>query len=800
MILVRISTLILGLIFLIPIGIFSQQSESDPKYTINGYIKDANNGETLIGAAAYISEISSGATSNEYGFYAINVPAGEYTIEYSYLGYETQKLKIKLDQDITLDVELETESAKIEEVIITAEPEDENVTKVEMSVNKLDIGTIKKMPSLLGEVEIIRGLQLLPGVTSVGEGASGFNVRGGSIDQNLILLDEAPIFNSSHLFGFFSVFNPDAVKDVKLYKGGIPSRYGGRLSSVLDVRMKEGNNKKLAINGGVGFIFSRLSVEAPIIKDKASFIIAARRSYIDILSKPFLPEEQSDSRLYFYDLTLKTNYKISSKDRLFLSGYLGRDNFVFGEAAGFSWGNSTGSFRWNHLFSEKLFSNVTAFYSDYNYKINFGDDNQNGFDWDASIVNYSVKPEFTYFMNPDNLIKFGGQTIIYEFLPGNAVGRSEGETRDFGLPKKYGIESGLYIENEQTINDKLSLNYGLRWSHFNYTGEGTAYTYADAAVLGGRKELVSTETFEQWESIQTYNNFEPRLAAKYQLSPSSSVKLSYNRMAQYIQLVSNTTASTPIDVWTPASNNIRPQIADQVGIGYFRNIKDNTYEISTEVYYKLMDNIVDYVDNADLILNPFIEGDLIEGEGRAYGFELLVEKKKGALTGWLSYTLAKTERQIPGINNNDWYPSRFDQTHNLSLSGFYELSKRWSLSSTFSLISGSPITFPTSRYEQQGYVVPHNSLDSRNNVRIPVYHRLDIGATLKGKERPDKKWYGEWVFSVYNVYNRRNPFAIFFGPQGDSRPPTSGPINTEATKLSVIGSFIPSVSYNFKFN
>jgi hypothetical protein len=787
------------LLFSITAPIISQVTESE-KVTLNGYIKDADNGETLIGAAAFITEISAGATSNEYGFYAIDVPIGEYTVEYSYLGFETQVKRIVLDQNMSLDIELSTASTKIEEVVITAEPEDENVTKVEMSVNKLEVSTIKKMPSLLGEVEIIRGLQLLPGVTTVGEGASGFNVRGGSIDQNLILLDEAPIFNSSHLFGFFSVFNPDAVKDVKLYKGGIPSRYGGRLSSVLDVRMKEGNNKKLAVNGGVGFIFSRLSIEAPIIKDKASFIIAARRSYIDVLSKPFLPEEQSDSRLYFYDLTLKANYKISSKDRLFLSGYLGRDNFVFGAAAGFSWGNSTGSFRWNHLFSEKLFSNITMYYSDYNYKINFGEDNLNAFNWDASIINYSIKPEFTYFMNPKNQIKFGGQSIIYEFLPGNAVGISEGEVRDFSIDKKYAIESGLFIENEQTINDKLSLNYGIRWSHFNYTGEGIAYTFADAEVLGERKELVSTESFDQWESIQAYNNFEPRFAMKYQLNTTSSVKVSYNRMAQYIQLVSNTTASTPIDIWTPASNNIRPQVADQVALGYFKNLKDNTYELSTEIYYKVLDNIVDYVDNADLVLNPLVEGDLIEGDGRAYGFELLAEKKKGVLTGWFSYTLARTERKIPGINNSEWYPSRFDQTHNLSLSGFYELSKRWSLSSTFSLISGTPITFPTSRYEQQGYVIPHNALNSRNNVRIPTYHRLDIGATLKGKEKPGKKWYGEWVFSVYNLYNRRNPFAIFFGPEGDTRPALNVPINTQATKLSVIGSFIPSVSYNFKFN
>ncbi|MBT8233322.1 MAG: TonB-dependent receptor [Saprospiraceae bacterium] len=766
--------------------------------TINGYIKDARNGETLIGATCLIVDLNVGATSNEYGFYSVTVPPGTYDIEFSYLGFQTIQKRFDLQTDQKFDIELSEEAAKLEEVVITAEQEDRNVTEVEMSTNKLDVATIKKMPTLLGEVEIIRSLQLLPGVSTVGEGASGFNVRGGSIDQNLVLLDEAPVFNSSHLFGFFSVFNPDAVKDVKLYKGGIPSRFGGRLSSILDVRMKEGNNKNLTLNGGIGFIFSRLSIEAPIVKNKSSFIVAARRSYIDILAKPFLDESTSDSGLNFYDLTLKTNYNISEKDRLFLSGYLGRDNFVFGEQAGFNWGNATGTLRWNHLFSEKLFSNLTFYYSDYDYSINFGDEVNNKFDWNASVVNYSLKPEFNLFLNPQNLIRFGAQAIAYKFEPGNAVGVSEGETNDFSLDNQYAIESSLFIENEQDLSDNIKVNYGLRWSHFNYTGKGFAKTFGESEP-GERREIVSQEYFDQWESIQTYNNFEPRFSIKYQLSPSSSVKASYNRMSQYIQLISNTTASTPVDVWTPATNNIKPQLADQIALGYFKNLSDNTYEFSFETYYKKMQNIVDYINAADLILNPYIEGDLLEGDGRAYGLELLLKKNKGNFTGWMSYTLARSERKINGINNNEWYPSRFDQTHNFSFTGFYELSKRWSLSSTFTVISGTPITFPTSRIEQQGYVIPHNGNVDRNNVRIPVYHRLDIGATLKGKQKPGKKWYGEWVFSIYNVYNRRNPFAIYFRPE-ESRPSPINPTTTEAIKLSVIGNFIPSVSYNFKFN
>jgi len=652
------------------------------EFTVSGYIKDASNGETLIGATVYIQETGSGVLSNEYGFYSITLEPGVYQLQFSYLGYDDQIVSTDLSaSNRKLDIELTFEAAELQEVVVTAEAEDKNVTEVEMSVNKLDISTIKKMPTLLGEVEIIRSIQLLPGVTTVGEGATGFNVRGGSIDQNLVLLDEAPVYNSSHLFGFFSVFNPDAVKDVKLYKGGIPARYGGRLSSILDVRMKEGNNKSLSVNGGIGFIFSRLSVEAPIVKNKSSFIVAARRSYIDVLAQPFLNEDLDGTALNFYDLTLKTNYKFSDKDKLFLSGYFGRDNFRFGAAAGFNWGNKTGTMRWNHLFSDKLFSNLTLYYSNYDYQINFGDDAINRFDWNASIENVSLKPEFTWFLNPENLVKFGGQIIAYEFEPGIAVGVSEGESQDFSLDPKYAIESALFVENEQTLG-KTKLNYGLRYSFFNYTGEGIAYEFGEAP-LGMRRPIIGSSTYDQWESIKTYGRFEPRFSVKYQTGDDSSVKASYMRTAQYIHLISNTTASTPVDVWTPSTNNIQPQMADQVALGYFKNLQNNTYETSAEIYYKKMDHLVDYIDAADLILNPGLEGDLLEGEGRAYGLEIQAKKVKGDFTGFLSYTLAKTERQIEGINLGEWYPSRFDQTHNFSITGFYELSKRWSLSANW---------------------------------------------------------------------------------------------------------------------
>lgn len=775
----------------------SAQAQDQEQYTLNGYIKDARNGETLIGATVVVQGTQRGVATNVYGFYSLSLEPGTYTIVFDYLGFQPQTREFTLDKDTKADIELAEETETLSEVVVIGEAEDKNVTDIEMSTNKLDIQTIKSMPTLLGEVEIIRSLQLLPGVSSVGEGATGFNVRGGSVDQNLVLLDEAPVYNSSHLFGFFSVFNPDAVKDVKLYKGGIPSRYGGRLSSILDVRMKEGNSKGFTMNGGVGLIFSRLSLEAPIVKDKASFIVAARRSYIDVLAKPFLNDDLGDTELNFYDLTLKANYNINDKNRIFLSGYFGRDNFGFGANAGFNWGNATGTLRWNHLFNEKLFSNFTFYYSDYDYELDFGSESDNKFTWDASIINQSFKPEFTYFINPENIIRFGGQTILYTFQPGNAIGISEGESTDISLDEQKALESAVYIENEQSIN-KFKLNYGLRLSHFAYLGPGKSYTFGEAPA-GLRRPVTGFTDHDNWESIETFINLEPRFALKYQLTNKSSLKASYMRTAQYIHLVSNTTAATPLDVWTPSTNNIAPQKADQVAIGYFQNFSNNTYELSVETYYKRMQDLVDYVDGADLLLNEFLEGDLLAGKGRAYGLELQVKKEKGKFTGWVSYTLARTERLVEGISGDEWYPSRFDQTHNLSLTSFYAFSDRLSVSGNFALITGTPITFPTSRYENGPYVIPHNANTQRNNARIPVYHRMDVSATLKGKEKEGKKWKGEWVFSIYNLYNRRNPFSIYTQQQAD-RILTGQPVTTEAVQLSVIGSIIPSISYNFKFN
>jgi len=782
-------------------GVFAQQ------FTLSGYIKDASNGEALIGSSVFVKEISGGTVSNVYGFYSITLPPGTYNVDFSYIGFSTIKKTFVLDKDIRFEVELDAGSEQLQEVVITGEAVDENVSSLEMSVAELDIQSIKKVPVFAGEVDIIKSIQLLPGVSSVGEGSSGFNVRGGSVGQNLVLLDEAPVYQSSHLFGFFSVFNPDAVKDVKLYKGGIPSKYGGRLSSILDIKMKEGNNKKFTVNGGLGTVFSRLSLEGPIKKDKSSFIIAARRSYADVLAKPFTDVLDDGAALFFYDLTAKANFNIDDKNRVFVSSYLGRDVFRFDERQGFDWGNQTATIRWNHLFNNRLFSNYTLFYSNYDYGFAFGENDMDKFEWDSKIITYNFKPEFTYFLNKDNELSFGGEILLYRFKPASAIGVSDGDVTNISLDERKSLESALYISNDQKISEKLSVTYGLRYSMFSYLGDGTVYTYGDA-LAGERRPLISSRETDDWETVQTYNNLEPRASFRYKLNENSSIKGSYNRMNQYIHLISNTVAATPIDVWQPSTNNIKPQQGDQVALGYFRNLKDNAYETSAEVYYRATDNQIDYIDDADIFINEFLEADLLSGIGRAYGLELYVAKKKGRLNGWISYTLGKSELKVDGINfgsnvsdrTGDWYPTRYDQRHNLKITANYDLNDRKSLSANFSYISGTPTTFPTSRYTVQNFVVPHNFTNGRNNFRIPAYHRLDVSYTIKnvfiGKK--GKKGEDSLVLSVYNVYNRRNAFAIYFS-QGTDRPAVGQPIQTTANQVSILGSFIPAFSYNFKF-
>jgi len=768
--------------------------------TVNGYVKDATSGEGLIGATVYVNEIESGTITNPYGYYSITLSPGTYTIEFRYIGFITQQKTLDLQTDQRINIELNEENVELEEIIVLAEAEDVNVSGVQMSVEKLNIKTLERIPAFLGEVDVIRGIQQLPGVSTVGEGAAGFNVRGGSVGQNLVLLDDAPVYNASHLLGFFSIFNPDAVKDVKLYKGAIPARFGGRLSSILDIRMKEGNSKELNVEGGVGTIFSRLTVEAPLVKDKASFIIAGRRSYIDVLAKPFTDALDDGAALNFYDLTLKTNYRIDRRNQIFLSAYLGKDNFKFDEQQGFNWGNRTTTFRWNREITNQLLLNLTAFFSDYRYELAFGEDALDRFDWNSRIRTTTLKPQFTYFITPKNELSFGGEALYYRFDPANAVGVSNGEVQDLSLDRKYAVESAAYIGNEQTLGERIKLKYGLRFSAFHYLGPGNVFLFEEG-IPGERKEVISAEEADAGELIEDYYNIEPRLSAMYQLNRTSSVKASYNRMAQYIHLISNTTASNPLDVWTPSTNNIEPQISDQWVAGYFRNFKNNLYETSVEAYFRRNQHQIEYIDGADLLINEFLEGDLLSGRGRAYGVEFSVKKNKGRFTWWLSYTAARTELKVDGINNGEWYPTRYDQLHNLKLTGFYEINRRWSASANFSFLSGTPTTFPTSRFEVQEYLIPFNALEDRNNVRIPSYHRLDISATLKGKKTKHgkpRKNEDYWVFGLYNVYGRTNPFSIYFS-QGTDRVPLDEPIPTSATQVSIIGTIIPAISYNFKF-
>jgi hypothetical protein len=774
---------------------FALTATSQEKFTISGYIKDAKNGEALIGVTVYKKNSQIGTSTNAYGFYSLTLPKGQDTVIFSFVGYKTIVTPVDLTSNKTISLELGEEGKELEEVVVSSEKEDKNIKSMEMSVAKLDIKQIQKMPALLGEVDVIKSIQLLPGVTTVGEGASGFNVRGGNIDQNLVLMDEAPVYNSSHLFGFFSVFNPDAVKDVKLIKGGIPAQYGGRVSSILDIRMKEGNSKKLEVNGGIGTIFSRLSIEAPLFKNKASFIVAGRRSYIDILAKPILAQRQpdlKDAKFYFYDLTAKFNWRINDRNTVFASGYLGRD--VFGAGFKFNWGNSTGTVRWNHIFNSKLFMNMTAFYSNYKYELGFKDDGSSQkFEWTSNIINYSIKPDFTYYLNSKNTIKFGAQAILFTFKPGNAVITSQdGISNNISLDQQYGVEYAAYVDNEQKLTSRLTLQYGLRWSMFNYMGKGTKYTYRDT-IPNESRPLEKEEKVASGETIKSYNNPEPRLAINYTINDRSSVKLGYNRMSQYLHIVSNTAASTPLDIYTPVTNNVKPLIADQITLGYFRNFKDNMFETSAEIYYKDLQNQLDYVDNADLLLNKYLESDLIQGKGRAYGFELYLKKAKGKLNGWVSYTLSRTERQVRGISNDEWFLSKYDRTHNVNTVLIYDLNKRFSFSANFVFMTGTPATFPTAKVEVQGYVIPYNTDNKRNNYRNTPYHRADIGITYNFKSNERKRWKSTLVLSVYNVYNRRNAFSIYFRNNPDY------PVNTEAVRYSVVGSIIPALTYNFKF-
>jgi hypothetical protein len=776
--------LILFLVF------YETQANVDPnskplRHSISGKIRDLHSGEALLGATIFVKELKTGAVSDLYGNYSLTLDEGNYTLVYSYIGYQTIEKSILLNNDLKISIELDPQQHQLKEVEITSEKNDKNVVKPEMSTFRMDIKTIQRIPALMGEVDIIKAIQLLPGVQSAGEGSSGFSVRGGSPDQNLILLDEATVYNASHLMGFFSVFNNDAIKDVKLYKGDIPANYGGRLASVLDVRMNDGNSKKFEINGGIGIIASRLTVEGPIVKDRASFILSGRRTYADIFLPLSSNKALQNNSLYFYDLNAKANYRINDNNQIFLSGYFGRDVFK-NNFAGMKWGNETATLRWNHLFTKQLFSNFSLIYSNYLYNLGTPAGNSNSFDWNSNLRDLGVKADFSYYLNTKNTIKFGASVIYHMFNPGQAKGTGEKTVfADVKVPNNYAFETGVYGNNEQKIGEHVTVKYGLRLSMFQNIGPGTVFHYDSTYTA------TDSSVYNAGVIYNTYIGVEPRLGLLYDFNSKHSVKASYARTNQYLQLAQNSTVGTPLDIWFPSSPNVKPQIADQIAVGYFRNFRKNTIETSVEAYYKWMKNVVDFKDFAQLLLNNKLEGEIRNGKAWSYGIEFLVRLNEEKINGWISYTYSRTFRQINDINDNNPYPAPYDKPNNISIVLNYVISKRFTVSANWVYATGAPVTFPTGRAEIGGKIVPIYS--DRNQYRYQDYHRLDVSLTFFSKQVPGRKFNWDLNFSVYNAYNRHNTWSINFTQ--DNLDPNV----TYAEKVYLFG-IIPSITFNFHFN
>jgi len=754
------------------------------KVTLSGYVRDAMNGEMLVGVTVFCNELKTGAVTNVYGFYSLSLLPGKYTMRFSYIGFNPVEKEINLDKNITLDINLQAVESVLREVVILGKRTDENVRAPEMSMVKLDIKTISKVPALLGEIDVIKVLQLLPGVQSTSEGSTGFSVRGGNSDQNLILLDEATIHNASHLVGFFSVFNNDAVKDVTLYKGDIPAAYGGRLSSLLDVRMKDGNAKKLGFTGSIGTVSSKLTIEGPIVKDRTTFLVSGRRTYADLFLPLAKDEEVRNNKLYFFDFNLKLSHVINENNRLYLSAYGGRDIFK-NQFALMGFGNRTGSFRWNHLFSKKLFFNLSLIYSNYNYELGTPEGDANSFKWTSRMRDYSSRFDFTSYFSAKHTFRYGATSMYHVFSPGTANGLgTESAFSEFILPAQHALEHSLYASDEFKITQKLTLKYGLRLAVFQNIGPGTYYRF-DSTY-----EPVDSAVYRKGNIFNTYQSLEPRLAFTYLLNEVSSVKGSYSHTAQFLTLAQNSTAGTPLDIWFPATPNVKPQLCDQGSVGYFRNFKQNMFEVSVEGYYKYFRKVIDFRDHAQLLLNPYLEGELRIGTGYSYGIESLVRKNSGRLTGWISYTYSRAIRDIPEINEGKRYNAPYDKPHAMNIVINYDLSKRFTASLTWVYATGLPVTFPTSRAVIGNAIIPIYS--NRNAYRMPDYHRLDFSISLKGKEKPGRKWHSEWNLSVYNAYNRHNAWSINFIQ--DSKNP-----NITYAEKTYLFAVVPALTYNFKF-
>ena len=770
-------SLVLFCIHLLFISLLCAQNKN--KFTLSGYIKDKKTGEAMIGATVLVKEIpATGNLSNAYGYYSITLPQGIYTISIQFVGHDPGTQVIDLNQNIKQDFILLDHSAQLSEVTISSRKRNDNLTNVQMGIEKLNMEEIKNIPVLMGEKDIIKVIQLLPGIKSAGEGNVGFYVRGGASDQNLVLLDEANVYGSSHLLGFFSVFNSDAIKDVTVYKGEQPAEYGGRLSSVLDIKMNDGNNQKLGVTGGIGLISSRLTVEAPIVKDKGSFTISARRTYADLFLKLSSDTTLNKNRLYFYDLNMKANYTMNEKNRVYLSGYFGRDVLGFGNTFSLDWGNATGTVRWNHLFNDKLFLNTSLIFSNYDYQIKT-DPNEGNFHITSKIQDYNLKQDYQFFAGVNSKIKFGFNSIYHTVVPG--VITSAFLTTSTHLDNKYAWENAAYASHEFNLSKNFTVNYGLRVSSFSVLGPGSFYTYNSSGLIVD--SLKYTGKF-----VKTYINLEPRLALNKQINERSSIKAAYDRNIQNMHLLSNSTSGNPTDLWIPSSNNVKPEIADQFSLGYYRNFKNNQFQFSTETYYKILQNQIDYRDGTTLRINQNAESDLLYGDGRAYGIEFLLKKKYGRFNGWVGYTLSRTEKRINGINNNKYYPAKQDRTHEISLVGIYNASKKWTVSSTFIYYTGNAVSFPSGKYEVNGQVI--NYYTERNGYRMPPYHRLDLGATYQRKKHLNFE--SSWTFSIYNVYARENAYTITF------RKSATDPSKTEALQTSLFR-IVPAITYNFKF-
>ena len=767
-------------------GLYGQNN-----FTISGYVQDNASGENLIGVSIYEKESFKGTASNQYGFYSLTLEEGNYKIIYSFIGFKTKTKEINLNKNIRLNISLDSDAILTEEITITGEKLDKNVSSSDMSQAKIEVQNIKQLPVILGEVDVLKSAQLLPGIQSGGEGNSGLYVRGGGPDQNLILLDEAVVYNAAHLFGFFSVFNADAIKDINIIKGGMPAEYGGRLSSVLDITMKDGNNKKYEVDGGIGLLSSRLTLQGPVQKEKSSFIVSGRRTYVDVLSKPFMPEDNafSGSGYYFYDLTTKINYRISDKDRIYLSGYFGRDVFNFNNSENdigieIPWGNATTSLRWNHLFNDKLFMNTSLIFSDYRFEFNIA---QQEFELKifSGINDWNTKVDFLYQPNQRHTIKFGTNYTYHEFTPGNASGRA-GEVvfQPDEIYKQYSNEGAIYFSDDFEVNDILKIHAGLRYSSFQHSGYISFRDYIRNDFNG---------------SDDNYRNIEPRLSFRYKINPTSSIKGAYTQNYQYIHLASTSSVSLPTDLWVPSSALIEPKFSEQYALGFFKNFKENMYETSIEAYYKDMTNLIEYKEGVlpEDNTNSSSDDAFVFGNGESYGAEFLIKKNKGKTTGWIGYTISKTTRYFDDVNNGEPFPAKYDRRHDLSVTATHKLSNSWTLSSVFVYATGNSITLPTERYTIGGNV--YTEFTSRNGYRMEPYHRLDIGATYTPKKK--KRFQSSWNFSIYNVYSRKNPYFIYFdleSPDGESGNIQDGNITPKAYQVSIFP-ILPSVTWNFNF-